>query len=218
MHTFKVRNQSPWIVDLYNQYFAGKNDGFLVEIGVGHTLDGVDNIKDGTLDNIKNVSRCGSNTADLLDLGWSGIYIEPVREYCEEAKIAHSNNLDRLSVINMGAGDSSDKIRMFLGDSFVPNEYGNRGYAWIGREVEVQPTSKILSDNNCPQDIDVMSIDVEGFEDKVVRGIDFNIHNPTMLIVEINIISQDQIQDLLPEGYTLIKSDGLNAVWVKTEK
>lgn len=218
MHTFKVRNQSPWIVDLYNQYFANKKDGFLVEIGVGHTLDGVDNIKDGTLENLKNLSRCGSNTADLLDLGWSGIYIEPVKEYCEEAKISHASNLDRLKIINLGASDTSDKIKMFLGDSFVPNDYANRGYAWIGRDVEVKPTSKILSDNNCPKDIDVMSIDVEGFEDKVIKGIDFNLHNPTMLIVEINIISQDEIQDLLPEGYTLIKSDGLNAVWVKTEK
>ena len=215
MHTFKVQNQSPWIVDLYNQYFANKNDGFLVEIGVGHTLDGVDNIRDGTLENLKKLSRCGSNTADLLDLGWSGIYIEPVKEYCDEAKISHSNNLDRLKIINLGASDSKDKIKMFLGDSFVPNAYANRGYAWIGREVEVQPTSKILSDNDCPQNIDVMSIDVEGFEDKVVKGIDFNLHSPKMMIVEINIVSTETITSLLPKEYELVKSDELNAVWVK---
>ena len=27
MHKFTKQNQSPWIIDLYNQYFAGKNDG-----------------------------------------------------------------------------------------------------------------------------------------------------------------------------------------------
>ena len=81
----------------YNKYFPNKNNGFLVEIGVGHTLDGIDNIVDGTLDKIKNISRCGSNTADLLDLGWSGIYIEPVLEYCDEAKISHLySNLEQV--------------------------------------------------------------------------------------------------------------------------
>lgn len=53
MHSFKIQNQSPWIVDLYNKYFPNKNNGFLVEIGVGHTLDGIDNIVNGTLDKIK---------------------------------------------------------------------------------------------------------------------------------------------------------------------
>ena len=215
MYKFKVQNQSPWIVDLYNEYFDNKTDGFLVEIGVGHTLQDVDNITDNTLSKIKTVKRCGSNTADLLDIGWSGIYIEPVKEYCDEVKISHSNNLDRLTIVNMGAGNTQEKIKLFLGDSFVPNDYANRGYAWIGRDVEVQPTSKILSDNNCPKNIDVMSIDVEGFEDKVVKGIDFNVHNPTMLIVEINIISENTIQEILPKEYEFIKSDGLNAVWVK---
>ena len=76
----------------------------------------------------------------------------------------------------MGAGDSHDFIKIFLGDSFIANNYGNRGYSWIGREVEIQPTSTILSINKCPKNIDLMSIYVEGFEDKVIRGMDFNLH------------------------------------------
>jgi len=218
MYKFKVQNQSPWIVDLYNEYFDNKTDGFLVEIGVGHTLQDVDNITDNTLSKIKTVKRCGSNTADLLDIGWSGIYIEPVSEYCDEAKISHLNNFDRLKIINIAAGDISDKIKMFLGDSFVPNDHGNRGYAWIGREVEIQPTSKILSDNGCPKNIDLMSIDVEGFEDKVIKGINFNIHTPSMMVIEINVISLDEVSNLLPKEYEFIKSDNLNAVWVNTKK
>jgi len=218
MYKFKVQNQSPWIVDLYNEYFDNKTDGFLVEIGVGHTLQDVDNITGNTLSKIKTVKRCGSNTADLLDIGWSGIYIEPVSEYCDEAKISHLNNFDRLKIINIAAGDISDKIKMFLGDSFVPNDHGNRGYAWIGREVEIQPTSKILSDNGCPKNIDLMSIDVEGFEDKVIKGINFNIHTPSMMVIEINVISLDEVSNLLPKEYEFIKSDNLNAVWVNTKK
>ena len=82
MHKFNEENQSPWLLKYYNEYFADKTDGYLIEIGVGHTLYGVDNIKEGTLKNLINPRRVGSNTADLLDLGWSGLYIEPVKEYC----------------------------------------------------------------------------------------------------------------------------------------
>ena len=41
-YTFKSENQSPWLVDIYNQFLPYKTDGFLVEIGVGHTIKGID--------------------------------------------------------------------------------------------------------------------------------------------------------------------------------
>ena len=60
-----------------------------------------------------------------------------------------------------------------------------------------------------------MSIDVEGFEDKVIRGMDFNLHEPRMMVVEINIVPPEIITSLLPKEYEFVKSDELNAVWVK---
>ena len=54
MHKFNEENQSPWLLKYYNEYFADKTDGYLIEIGVGHTLYGVDNIKEGTLKNLIN--------------------------------------------------------------------------------------------------------------------------------------------------------------------
>lgn len=206
-YQFTQPNQSPWLADIYNKYLPYKTDGFLVEIGVGHTLQGVDKVLP---ENPENLPRVGSNTADLLNLGWSGIYIEPVQEYCEEAKIAHKNNLDRLRIVNCGASDQEEEIPLFLGDSFISNSYGNRGYNWIGRTIKTRKTSDILGD--CPA-IDLMSIDVEGFEDKVLRGIDFSKHRPKLLIVEINQVSAKTIQDLLPLEYNLVGQDDLNGVW-----
>lgn len=216
MHKFNEENQSPWLLKYYNEYFADKTDGYLIEIGVGHTLYGVDNIKEGTLKNLTNPRRVGSNTADLLDLGWSGLYIEPVKEYCEEALVAHANNLDRLLIANVGAGNTSAKLPLFLGDSFVPNSAGNRGYDWIGRTIDVEKTSTILEECGCPTDIDIMSIDVEGFEENTIRGMDFNKYNVKMLIVEVYPTPVHVINSLLPDSYKFQESDGTNAVWIKS--
>lgn len=213
-YLFEVLNQSPWLVEIYNKYLDYKTDGFLVEIGVGHTLNGIDKIHPDTLNNITNFDRVSSNTADFLDLGWSGIYIDPVKEYCEEAKISHKNNTDRLIIVNEGASDEDDFLKLFLSDSFLPNDAPASGYDWVGRSVKTRPTSKILSDNNCPREIDVMSIDVEGFEDKVIKGIDFEKHTPSMIVVEVNQVDKVVIDYLLPDKYHMIAHDNLNAVWI----
>ena len=210
-YQFKAQNQSPWLVDTYNEYLPYKTDGFLVEIGVGHTIKGVDMHLPHDLTNIE---RCSSNTADLLDLGWSGLYIEPVKEYCDEAEIAHKNNLGRLSIINVGASNREDELELFLGDSFIPNTHINPGYDWINRKIQTQITSVILENNKCPKDIDLMSIDVEGFEANVIQGIDFLKHLPHMLVIEVDKIPVSVISSLLPRSYSHVKSDHINGVWV----
>jgi len=142
-YIFKEQNQSPWIVESYNYFLPYKTDGYFVEIGVGHTIKGID--KEEVDPNIQNFIRHGSNTADLLDLGWSGIYIEPVYEYCEEAKICHKNNLDRLIVVNAAASNIEEEIPLYLGESFIPNSYGSQGYKYVGRVIQTKKTSDILS-------------------------------------------------------------------------
>ena len=210
--------QSPWIYEIYNKYLPYKTDGFLVEIGVGHTVYGSDvNIGADW------AKRFGSNTGDLLDLGWSGIYIEPVEEYCDELILSHQDNLDRLKIINMGCSNLVEKRMLYYGDTFI---HRNREveidpkYKWLGRTVQCKPTSIILSENNCPKHIDIMSIDVEGYEHRVLLGLDYNIHQPKIIVVEINQVDCDRIFRLLKEkcgSYILIQKDELNAAFVNGE-
>lgn len=217
-YIFSKSNQSPWIVDLYNRYLDYKENGFLVEIGVGHTIEGMNIHADmNIIKQSGSFVELGSNTADLLALGWKGIYIDPVSEYCEEAEYCHSDKMDNLKIINAGASDEERLETLYLGESFLFSGLTGPIYDYVGRMIETKITSNILKENNCPKNIDVMSIDVEGFEDKVIRGIDFNLHLPKILIVEINVVSETTITSLIPLQYKLIQSDGLNAVWVYME-
>ena len=58
-----------------------------------------------------------------------------------------------------------------------------------------------------------MSIDVEGVEEKVLKGLDFNKYHPSMLIIESN-KTFETIRALIPANYTLMNNDGLNACWI----
>jgi hypothetical protein len=204
--------QSPWIYQVYNDYMSFKKDGFLVEIGVGHTVAG-SNVTIGP--DCKH--RNGSNTADLMDLGWTGIYIDPVKEYCDELKLSHPMNLDRMKIVNIACSDIQEEQILYLGDTLNPTGLIMAEFPWLGRKVICRPTSEVLSDCGCPKHIDVMSVDVEGFEGKVLKGLDFEKHQPRILVVEINQVSTTEIDNILrskSKKYTMIQRDDLNAVWV----
>ena len=208
----KEGHQSLWLEDVYNKYVPFKTDGYLVEFGVGHTLERF-KWEDKWSGNPE--QRCGNNTADLLDLGWKGIYVEPIKEFCDEAKICHKNNLDRLTIINMGAGDKKETCTINYGESFIGESKADLNVSYLGRTIESDNASQILIDNECPTTIDVMSIDVEGYELKVLEGIDFDKYDIKFMIIEHNHVGLDNVDSLLSGKYKRVHSDYLNACYVK---
>jgi len=210
-------NTSPWLVDLYNTVLEYKTDGFLVELGVGYTIGGEGRREEPYVPTSDEIVPLGSNTGELIDIGWSGIYVDPIKELCDEAVIRHQRAVDegRLSVVVTGASDVDGIEVLSQGETFVPAGYVSPGFCFYeGRVVPTRVTSKILEENKCPSRFDIMSIDVEGYEDRAIKGIDFDRHRPRILIAEINKVSMDIIQGLLPSSYVLTDDDGLNAAWV----
>ena len=102
----RMRNgQSPWIVKIYEQFFKDKTDGFLVEIGVGEVLDwtkmgfhsstgsgekgyvnanSTDRVLDWDVDwDSGKIIQGDNHTVELVQQGWTGIYIDPLREFID---------------------------------------------------------------------------------------------------------------------------------------
>lgn len=210
-HNFQHIFQSPWIADLYNRYLPDK--GFFVEIGMGHTTTG-----ESRKSNLQKIEFYGSNTIELLDIGWEGIFIEPVAEFCYEA-ILLLKDKNNFKIINNGASNKFELCTMYGGETLIPNGIlsykdgatGNN-YDYPGKKVLCKPTSTLLSEVGCPKHIDLMSIDVEGYEDKVLQGIDFNKHHPFMMIIECDKFKT--AEPPIPSEYALIMSDGLNGCWI----
>lgn len=216
---------SEWIIDIYNQLFDKKN-GFLVEIGVGHVLDWEYMGTPRILREGENVVRGFSTTYELIEHGWKGIYIDPIKEFLfnEVSKIIKTTlpkeRWDDVKLAPYAASDSEgvmqivrDETLDFYGTEPTPdNEI--IPYQYRGRFVKRKKTTDILIDLNCPKDIDVMLIDVEGHELNVLKGIDFNLFLPKLLFIETNKIPLSEIKKIIPEKYTLIKEDGLNSALI----
>ena len=78
-----------------------------------------------------------------------------------------------------------------------------------GWEVEVpaRTLSSILDEVAAP-DVDLLSLDVEGFEAEVVKGLDLERHRPRYLLVEVleGAASRERLEEVLGDRYTAVEA------------
>lgn len=142
-----------------------------------------------------------SNTKILEDLGWSGLLIEPSPEKSKECYYNRNKN----SIVKNCALVSFD----YMGDCVMGN-FGAPTSAITGVGVAVSATTltKILCEMGITY-VDFFSLDTEGYEMEVLRGVDFNIITFNYLLIEINLNSYSLEQMdcfLLEKGYINISN------------
>jgi hypothetical protein len=59
------------------------------------------------------MGRCASNTCFLADLGWRGIYVEPVPEYAERYAGRHGHN-PNITVVSTAVGEDEGTTELHL--------------------------------------------------------------------------------------------------------
>lgn len=184
-----------------------ESPGFFVEIGA---LDG----------------RRFSNTLVFEEAGWNGLCIEAHPDYypmversrpgstCIHAACCdrdgqsitfHANSRGALSAIEPY---DEQWIRQRFDDFFD-------GFEQV--EVPARTLSSMLDEVGSPGQPDVVSIDVEGNEMMVLRGIDFERHQPRLIIVEAQ---GNQERDaitgyLAPHGYRVAREVSSNLFMVR---
>lgn len=207
---FSVQNQSPWIINYYNKYLP--QSGFLVEIGVGHLISPNYSLGDSFTS-----IECGSNSYDLIKSGWKALLVDPIFEYCEEAKLVYSNN-PNITIKCVGVSDKEEELPFFMEDTFIPNSVPIRpDLPYISRKCPLVRLSKLLEENNVPKDFDLLSVDVEGFELKVLSTFDVKKYTPKIIIVETNQVSVNEVFDLIKEKYILAEGDHINSVFLRKD-
>lgn len=88
-------------------------------------------------------------------------------------------------------------------------------------QVEVTTLTKELTEHNI-QNIDLLKIDVEGFEGHVIKGFDLQQFRPKVMILEYISPTQDKgylefEPKILENGYILALDDGLNRYYYRKE-
>jgi len=159
-------------------HFGRKADGYFIEVGAH---DGVSL----------------SNTYAFEAIGWKGLLVEAnpdVAELCRknrpESIVAHTavgapGQADRI-VFHTVSGDEGDEMLSFVNPDDADIERCTRAGKSI-RKVEVPfKTMDSILDELSPEQIDFVTIDVEGGEMDVLKGFDLARFEPKVVMLENN--------------------------------
>ena len=163
-------------------YMNFKN-GFFIECGAN---DGVDQ----------------SNTWHYEKyLNWNGVLIEPLKKQFNELRKNRSNkNL----FFNTALGSSVSVRSLNLTKNNLLSRIVDDKNSEINFDtVSCTTLTKILDEISAPSLIDFFSLDVEGYEFEIIKGIDFNRYNFKYFLVETS--NELVISYLIEKNYCLLK-------------
>ncbi len=160
-----------------------------------------------------------SNTYYLAKrYNWRGLLIEPIPEMAAHCRRIRSES----TIVNCALGSQSNEgttvqihlaglmstVDGALGDLAVQQSHLDSAFslqAGITQgiiEAPVRSLSSIIQEHRPTGTIDLLSLDVEGYEAQALSGLDLTVHRPTFICVEAN--DPDSISAILDEHYTMI--------------
>jgi FkbM family methyltransferase len=153
--------------------------------------------------------------------GWSGVLVEPIPELYREAVLERPRaHVFRCALVPSDYRDSTVKMHYgglmsivsgARGSDTADREYVKPAFT-LGMEdehevdVPARTLSSILDEVGVPE-IDLLSLDVEGFEPDVLRGLDLERHAPRFVAVEVHEVSggRARVEMILGERYEPIE-------------
>jgi FkbM family methyltransferase len=179
--------------------FGGERGGFFVEAGA---LDGF----------------YESNTYFLERArGWTGILVEPTPIYARSARRERpSSRVVQCALVP--ADYPSDVVELRFGGSKTVVESGD-ARDWVADAQEhialdapehvyrapARTLSDVLTAEGAPQ-IDLLSLDVEGYEPQVLAGLDLGVHAPRYVVIEVDMVTpRAEVERYLLPRYRPVK-------------
>jgi FkbM family methyltransferase len=185
---------------LLNRLFGQRDSGFFVDVGAAHPV----------LD---------SDTKAMYDRGWTGVCIEPNVSFYRELVAQRPRDRN----FNVAVSDEPGTLTFYevVGsglstcDPEAVRHAADRGFEILTHQVETRSLRAILEEV-APPEIDLLKVDVEGFEFKVLLSNDWDRFRPRMVMTEATFPETpmrrpDQITPFLAaKGYRHVYFDGLN--------
>jgi len=190
---------------IYENYFINKTKGYFVDIGAH---DGI----------------TFSNSKFFEELGWDGVCIEPNPKIfeilqstrkCKCIKKAVSNNIgvSQFFQIIDGPDMLSGLVEEFDDNAVlrINNELQDKSKGFDYINVQCDLFENIVDQNQ----IDILSLDTEGNELKILQTIDFNKYDIKIITVENNNYDKTFFDFLILKNYTFVTSLGCDEIYLK---
>jgi len=175
-------------------YFGRKTDGFFIEVGANHPTE-------------------LSQTWFLEQRGWKGILVEPLPACCEKLRAVSKNSI--VCEAAAGAPEQVGEATLNVAQSDVWSHLGEekKELPLAARvKVAVRTLDNILEEFHAPQ-VDLLSIDTEGMEMNVLRGLNLERRRPGLVLLEDHMETLDLFFYMRRAGYQLTKRTGPNNWW-----
>jgi FkbM family methyltransferase len=167
-----------------------------------------------------------SVTRLFYDNGWHGINIDPNSDFHRQLQEHRPRDVN----LQVGLADRETSavlheivetgLSTFLPD--VAEEHAARDYHAVRKEVRITTLSAVWSEW-APADVHFLKVDVEGFEEPLLRGNDWSKNRPWIVVVE-STRPMTQIESyqewepmLIAANYRFVYFDGLNRFYVAAE-
>jgi FkbM family methyltransferase len=178
--------------------FEGQRKGFYVDVGAHHP-------------------RRYSNTNLFYRRGWRGINVEPNPDAMRAFKSIRPRDIN----LQVGVSDRAGSLKYYLFDEpalntfdedIVASRLANTPYKLVASvEVPVERLDTLLSRHLPPdQEIDFLSVDVEGLDLAVLRSNDWARFRPRCVLVEALGVSLGDVQS--GEIYSLLAGNGYELI------
>jgi FkbM family methyltransferase len=164
-----------------------------------------------------NDGQTQSNTAYFArHRGWRGLLVEPIPELAARCRAARPESVvENCALVATGADGQTVPMTYCGLMSMVDGGWGDpeaeRAHVETGRQIQSLTTYHVdvparslsaLLDKHKMSHIDLLSLDVEGFERQALEGLDLTRHRPRFILVEARF--RDEIDDLLLPCYEVI--------------
>jgi FkbM family methyltransferase len=150
--------------------------------------------------------------------GWTGLLIEPVPELHDRCrKLRRKSICVRYALVGPDYTGSEIEITYAGLMSVVKGAFSDqqRAYEHVANGLNIQNISKyvtvapvstlssLLDRLSITRRVDFLSLDVEGFEEEALRGLDLSRHRPLHILVEAR--NPEKVRALLGEHYRLVE-------------
>lgn len=152
-------------------------------------------------------------------LGWNGICIEAIPDKYEQLKknrscICVSSLVDEVDDIEKTLIVPSYSIYRY-GDllSYIEGDRDGdmkKNQNDVSMTLKTKSLTTILTENNAPKLMEFLSLDTEGSELRILKGLDFTRYNFKLICVEFNHSRTEINQLLLSKGYTHIGESSID--------
>jgi FkbM family methyltransferase len=192
---------------ILHRLFSNVQVGFYVDVGAGHP--------------------CFENdTFALYQRGWLGINIEPNRRFHAALLQERPRDTNLAVAVSDRPGEITyyevGRTGLSTCDAEQARIYRDLGHSVVMRQVPVRTLSTILTQADVSH-INILKVDVEGFEEKVLSGNDWARFRPDVVVVEATYPNTpirrptDIKSSMEQRGYRHIYFDGLNDFYVECE-